>query len=87
MSGRSRLAISMVPSVEVPSTRITSKRPAGRVGSRRSRLRASFRAGMTTLTRGPRTACRLALRRWAGRPARARVVPPASSVRISTAIS
>ncbi len=51
MSGMSRCAVAMVSSTELPSTRMTSY-TGGSLGRMISRLRASFRAGMTTETRG-----------------------------------
>jgi hypothetical protein len=50
-SGRSWRAISGVPSVEWPSTTMTSCSPSGRAAKTCSRLRASLSAGMMTETR------------------------------------
>lgn len=67
-SGRRRRATSTVPSVERPSTMITSCSPSGRRGKTCGRFSASFSAGMTTLTLTDRIATaasmpRLMLRR------------------------
>ena len=49
---RSDFATTAVPSLERPSTRITSSTQCGIRGSTKGRLGASFSAGTTTLTRG-----------------------------------
>ena len=50
--GRSRRAVATVSSTEFPSTTMTSCSPAGSFAKTCGRLRASFRAGMTTETFG-----------------------------------
>src|SRR4029453_4711115 len=53
MPGHSALATSTVPSRELPSTKTTSwRRSRGSWAKTLGRLRASFKAGMTRLTRG-----------------------------------
>src|SRR4249919_197062 len=76
--GRTRCAVSIVPSTELPSTTMiswTAGRTAAIAGSTTSRFRASLRVGTTTDTRGlplrcidvlPPTATRRCLAHHAG---------------------